>query len=75
MPKLLTEENVDDIIYCARAGELEDLTELTQSLVRDEVLELRDALNNTPLHMASANGHLGELKLGFFFICKSKQLN
>ncbi len=74
MPKLLTEENVDDIIYCARAGELEDLTELTKDLVRDEVLELKDALNNTPLHMASANGHLGKsrhiLKQSLFNLTK-----
>lgn len=59
---LLTQENVEDIIYCARAGELEDLIELTKDLTPAEVLEIKDAYQSTPLHMAAANGHAGMFK-------------
>lgn len=60
---LLTEDNVADIIYCARAGDLEDLTALTSELTPEEVPELKDAQNSTPLHMACANGHVACVQL------------
>lgn len=53
----MTEDNIADIIYSARAGELEDLTALTAELTADETREIKDAHGSTPLHMASANGH------------------
>lgn len=60
---LLTEDNIADIIFSARAGELEDLVALTKDLTPAEVLEIKDPLKSTPLHMASANGHLRKLEL------------
>lgn len=61
MTALLTEDNIADILFSARAGEQDDLVALTKDLTTPEVLEIKDSLNNTPLHMASANGHLGKL--------------
>lgn len=62
---LLTEDNIADIIYSARAGDLEDLVSLTKDLTTAEIHEIKDAQNSTPLHMASANGHIGKFSLHF----------
>lgn len=68
---LLTEENVDDIMYSARAGELSELKTLIKDLTAAEVMELKDTQNNTPLHMASANGFVGRfLFFAFIFACQ-----
>ncbi|KAL1893601.1 ankyrin repeat-containing protein [Sporothrix stenoceras] len=74
----LTEDEVDDLIYFARANEADDfkttLAELStsKSVAPLEVLTAAvDAGKNTPLHMAGANGHkdivsliLSEIKSG-----------
>jgi uncharacterized protein len=65
----LTEDEVDDLIYFARANEADDLAatlaELTNKAGGDAtplaVLSAAvDAGKNTPLHMAAGNGHQGE---------------
>ncbi|OAA59217.1 ankyrin repeat containing protein yar1 [Niveomyces insectorum RCEF 264] len=65
-PPQLTEDEVDDLLYFARAGEEDDLAEALGAAVRragDDATPLAvlaaatDAGRNTPLHMAAANGH------------------
>lgn len=52
------QELLDDIIYFARAGELEDLK---QCKAEPNMLVEKDETGKTALHMASANNHLGNL--------------
>lgn len=54
----LSEEVIEEVIACARYGELEELKTIINSFPVTH-LELKDNLGNTALHMASANGHLG----------------
>ncbi|CAO1616251.1 unnamed protein product [Sympodiomycopsis kandeliae] len=76
MPALqLTAEQIDDLLYCARAGETEDMTayfnELVEGISGDKsssaktnILEqVLDSSENGMLHYTCANGHLETLKL------------
>ncbi|KAI5815853.1 ankyrin repeat-containing domain protein [Pyronema omphalodes] len=65
-PATLSEEQIDDLLYFARAGEtdeflstLEEIKTATKSTGIEILLAARDehSLNNV-LHMAAANGHL-----------------
>ncbi|RKP09758.1 ankyrin repeat-containing domain protein [Thamnocephalis sphaerospora] len=49
---------VEEALACARYGETEELKELLDTRPNVLVHGLRNASGNTPLHMASANGHL-----------------
>lgn len=51
-----TADTVDDILYCARYGELEELVNANFPV---SYLVATDESGNTALHMACANGHLG----------------
>lgn len=62
----LSENEIDDLIYLARAGEDADLTEMLQELVAREdsttpmdilTAAREDQSKATCLHMAAANGH------------------
>lgn len=62
----LTEDEIDDLIYFARAGELSDLQETLASLstregvaVSEILAAARDESKSTSLHMAAGNGNLG----------------
>jgi ankyrin repeat protein len=73
---MMNEEEVDDLLYCSRAGDEKDLSGLLEAHLsrrsKDEGDEvqvfnrlMRDIAesnepHNTLLHFASANGHLGE---------------
>ena len=68
MAPQISEDEIDDLIYCARAGELEELTTTLGDLAKREnvatstLLSLaKDEGKSTCLHMAAGNGHLGEL--------------
>lgn len=54
-------EGFDEILLCARYGDLEDLrgyfSQLSTEIVKD-VLERQDDRGNTALHFCAANGHL-----------------
>ncbi|KAI9317530.1 ankyrin repeat-containing domain protein [Dichotomocladium elegans] len=50
----VNQEILEDVIYCARYGELDDLKATN---VGPEYLIEKNDLGNTPLHMASANNH------------------
>lgn len=52
------EELLDDLIYFARAGELEDFKET--KVPSPKVYVEKDESGKTALHMASANNHLGK---------------
>jgi hypothetical protein len=62
----LSEDEIDDLIYFARAGEQSDLDELLSTLAAREgvspveiLLAAKDETKSTCLHMATGNGHLG----------------
>jgi hypothetical protein len=56
----LTQDEMDNVIYDARFGDLESLTEIFTKEVAPSVLKtIRDEYSlSTPFHMAAANGHL-----------------
>lgn len=53
----LNQELLDDVIYCARYGELEELRNANPA--PEYYIEKNEA-GNTALHMASANNHTGK---------------
>jgi ankyrin repeat protein len=63
----LTEDEIDDLMYFARANELSDLQQFKQELSAKHTSTFTALLafaidsetGNSPLHYASANGHLG----------------
>lgn len=71
MAPKLTEDEIDDLIYFARAGENEDLAEMLVSLAEREKMTVAEILiaakdegnKSTTLHMATGNGHLGTTPL------------
>lgn len=64
---LLSEDQVDDLIYFARNGQVEEfqaslitIAELSGSSPLNTIAVAFDPESgNSPLHMASANGHIG----------------
>lgn len=62
MPKRtsLTQEEMDNVIYDSRFGDLASLTEIFTKEVESAVVKtIKDEYtSSTPFHMASANGHL-----------------
>lgn len=63
----LSEDQVDDLVYFARTGQLEEfqasLTAIADSYSSSPLniiaLAFDQESGNSPLHMASANGHIG----------------
>ncbi|UQC82029.1 uncharacterized protein CLUP02_07515 [Colletotrichum lupini] len=69
MAPKLSEEEIDDLIYFSRAGELADLKESLKSLSEREgatvgeiITAAKDEGKSTCLHMAAGNGHLDIVK-------------
>ncbi|KAK2044905.1 ankyrin [Colletotrichum somersetense] len=69
MAPKLSEEEIDDLIYFSRAGELADLQETLQSLSQREnasvgevIIAAKDEGKSTCLHMAAGNGHIDVVK-------------
>ncbi|KAG8160796.1 hypothetical protein KVR01_009060 [Diaporthe batatas] len=69
MAPKLSEDDIDDIIYFARAGELTDLEETLSALSAREgvspaeiILAARDEGKSTCLHMATGNGNIEIVK-------------
>lgn len=60
----LSQEEMDNVIYDARFGDLESLTEIFTNEVETSVLAtIKDEESlTTPFHMAAANGHFEVLK-------------
>ncbi|KFY82203.1 hypothetical protein V500_10736 [Pseudogymnoascus sp. VKM F-4518 (FW-2643)] len=67
MAPTLSEDDTDDLIYFARAGELGDFREALEALCKREGCPVEDILGvavdgesgNGVFHMAAANGHSG----------------
>lgn len=67
MPPQLSEDEIDDLLYYARTGDLQEFSTLSDELCKREHTTLSDLLiaakdsysGNGPLHMAAANGHTG----------------
>lgn len=78
MAPKLSEDEIDDLVYLARAGEATELTELLSTLATREgvsdaeiLLQARDEGKSTCMHMATGNGHLGRcflIPLIFLFL-------
>ena len=67
MAPKLSEDEIDDLIYLARAGEDAELSEVLSAVSEREgvsidevVTAARDEGKATCLHMAAANGHLSK---------------
>jgi len=64
----LSEDEIDDLLYFARAGEKEEFNNLKNELCEREKTKIAGLLEvakdeysgNGPLHMAAANGHEGK---------------
>ncbi|ANB12888.1 Yar1p [Sugiyamaella lignohabitans] len=60
----LTAEQIDDLIFDTRAGELEVVQEFLNTHSGEQLLQVKDEYSlATPLHMASGNGHIEIVKL------------
>ena len=67
----LSEDQVDDLVYFARNGQLEEFqTSLTAFAESSSFTPLNiiavafdQESGNSPLHMASANGHIGTIQI------------
>ncbi|PHH65652.1 hypothetical protein CDD81_1738 [Ophiocordyceps australis] len=69
MAPQLSEDEIDDVIYFARAGDESELAESLQALAmreevsRAEILQAaQDEAKSTALHMATGNGHLATVR-------------
>ncbi|KAI8257342.1 Ankyrin repeat-containing protein [Colletotrichum sp. SAR11_239] len=69
MAPKLSEEEIDDLIYFCRAGELADLQETLKALsereaasVGEVITAAKDEGKNACLHMAAGNGHIDVVK-------------
>lgn len=60
----LSQEEMDNVIYDARLGDLESLTEIfTKEVDPSVITNIKDEESlTTPFHMAAANGHIEVLK-------------
>jgi hypothetical protein len=64
---ILTEDEIDDVLYCARTNDVDELKNLIPTLfpkygsqptwILSQAVD--DITGNSALHYASANGHLG----------------
>ncbi|KAI3392716.1 hypothetical protein diail_5273 [Diaporthe ilicicola] len=70
MAPRLSEDDIDDVIYFARAGEVADLNESLSTLSTREgvspaeiIIAAKDEGKSTCLHMATGNGHLEIVKI------------
>lgn len=75
MAPKLSEDDIDDLIYFARAGEVADLNESLATLSSREgvspaeiITAARDEGKSTCLHMATGNGNIGTTALHLTFI-------
>lgn len=65
----INNELLDDVIFAARSGDLDDLKTANPSA---DYFVTKNDMGNTALHMASANGHQGQfflLSLSFKHHC------
>ncbi|KAK9464035.1 ankyrin repeat-containing domain protein [Lipomyces oligophaga] len=64
MNKLLTEEQIDELLSASRYGELDELKSMVQNIMKEDGIDAKGVIaqvidpfsRSTPLHMASANG-------------------
>jgi hypothetical protein len=67
---ILTEDEIEDLLYLARTNELPDLQQLLKELSTKYTVSKAQILarstdpetGNSPLHYACANGHIGEYR-------------
>lgn len=59
-------DELDEMILCCRYGDMEELVEFVQRFGDSWLESHTDENGNGALHMATANGHLGQLKFHTF---------
>lgn len=59
-PNTPSHEDTEDLLLSCRYGDVDDLNSFVQRFGPGSVGDARDENGNTVLHMASANGHIGE---------------
>ncbi|CAK9442217.1 uncharacterized protein LODBEIA_P59600 [Lodderomyces beijingensis] len=68
----LTQEEMDVVIYDARAGDIETLQEIFDEIPKGHLMTIKDDITlSTPVHMAAANGHLETVKYLLSLVPKS----
>lgn len=60
MSPTLSDDDKADLLLSCRYGDLEDVQAFVTTHGPSPLAEIRDDNGNTILHMACANGHLGE---------------
>ena len=56
----MSDEEQNEVLLSCRYGDLDDVKEFVEKHGADLLNAVRDESGNTPLHMAAANGHIGE---------------
>jgi hypothetical protein len=56
-----TDDDKDDLLSSCRYGDLDEVQDFVKKFGQESLAEVRDANDNTILHMVCGNGHLGEL--------------
>jgi hypothetical protein len=78
-------DNVDEVEYewieafrdCSRFDELREMQTMMASANQEErhmAITATDPQGNTALHMAAANGHVGNLFYKFYILCRRRLL-
>lgn len=63
-----SEEELEEMLLCCRYGDLEELIDFVNRFGNSWLETHVDENGNSALHMATANGHLGELPLSDMFL-------
>jgi ankyrin repeat protein len=58
-------DDVEELLLACRYGDIKDVTSFLERFGTAPIGDARDENGNTVLHMASANGHVGEFTLTY----------
>ena len=56
-----SEEDKEELLLSCRYGDLDEVQEFIKKYGSGSLSDIRDANGNTILHMASGNGHIGDI--------------
>ena len=57
-----TEEDKEDVLLAARYGDIDDIRQFVAQFGSQALSDIRDENDNSVLHMACGNGHLGNYR-------------
>jgi uncharacterized protein len=55
----ISEDEKEDVLLACRYGDIEDVKQFVEKFGSQPLADIRDDNNNSVLHMACGNGHLG----------------